>query len=247
MTAPLFLVSPGSLAGLQPGSEVTVQGAEAHHAVAVMRVRIGEQVFVCDGAGTRALADVTGVDRHTVHALCRVVETQPPPDPRVVLLQALAKGDRDEQAIEAATELGVDVVVPWQAERSVVQWRDERAERGRRKWESIVLAASKQARRFRVPEVRPLARRQDVAELLAGARLAIELHENAGMPLGGLALPQTGDVVVVVGPEGGISPEELTAFDAAGGRQVRLGREVLRASSAGPAGLAVLNAAGRWR
>jgi 16S rRNA (uracil1498-N3)-methyltransferase len=164
-----------------------------------------------------------------------------------VLVQALAKGDRDEQAIEAATELGVDEVVPWQAARSIVIWRGERAARSLRKWESVVLAATKQSRRARVPQVSQPANQAAVIRRIESAALALVLHEEAERPLAGIELPTSGDVVLIVGPEGGIAPDELTAFGAAGAVAVRLGPHVLRSSSAGPAALAVLSAAGRWR
>jgi len=247
LSANLFLADPGSLDGLEPGAVVEVGGAEGHHAVSVVRLALGESVYVGDGDGTRALAEVVGVERSLLRARVVSVETEPAAAAAYTLVQALAKGDRDEQAIEAATELGVDRIVPWQAARSVVQWRAERAERGRRKWESVVVAASKQSRRFRVPQVSELARSRDVEGLLAGAALGIVLHEEARMPLARLELPADGDIVVVVGPEGGISPAELTAFETAGAVAVRLGREVLRSGSAGPAALAALNTLSRWR
>ena len=155
--------------------------------------------------------------------------------------------DVSEQAIEAATELGVDEVVPWQAERSVVIWRGERAARSRRKWESIILAATKQSRRTRVPLVDEPADQQAVIRRIEEATLALVLHEEARLSLAALELPPSGDVVLIVGPEGGISPSELIAFVDAGAVAVRLGPNVLRSSSAGPAALAVMSAAGRWR
>jgi len=164
-----------------------------------------------------------------------------------VLIQALAKGDRGEQAIEAATELGVDEVVPWQAARSIVVWRGERAGRSLRKWESVVLAAAKQSRRTRVPLVNGPANQAAVIQRIEAAALALVLHEEAAQPLAGLALPPSGEVVLIVGPEGGVAPEELDAFVAAGAVAVQLGPNVLRSSSAGPAALAVMCAAGRWR
>jgi 16S rRNA (uracil1498-N3)-methyltransferase len=163
------------------------------------------------------------------------------------LVQALAKGDRDERAIEAATDLGVDEVVPWQAARSIVLWRGERAARSVRKWESVVLAATKQSRRTRVPLVSSPANQAAVIRLIEHAALALVLHEEAVRPLAGIELPLAGDVLLVVGPEGGIAPEELSAFTAAGAVVVRLGPGVLRSSTAGPAALAVISAAGRWR
>ena len=173
-----------------------------------------------------------------------------PPAPRLVLVQALAKGGRDELAIETATELGVDAVVPWQSARSVVVWSGERGERSRRKWGTTVRAAAKQARRAIVPQVRPTLTTAQLAASASAAAAVLVLHEAAGTPLTSVPLPEAGtdgEVLVVVGPEGGISDAELEALASAGGVPVRLGPHVLRSSSAGPAALAVLSARlGRW-
>ena len=247
MTAPLFFVDAALLDGAGVGATVRLTGPEGRHAATVRRIGVGEQVLLADGTGTRATAVVQDAGRDELTLRLEAVEVVAAPDPRFVLVQALAKGDRDEQAVESATELGVDEVVPWQAERSIVIWRGERAAKAHRKWQSVVLAAAKQSRRPTVPTVAPAADRRAVVDLVGRASLALVLHEDAGTPLAGVALPADGDVVLVVGPEGGISPEELAAFEEAGAVAVRLGDSVLRSSSAGPAALAVLSAAGRWR
>ena len=172
-------------------------------------------------------------------------------------MQALAKGDRDEQAIEAATELGVDAVLPWQSERSIVRWRAEKAAKGQAKWRAVVTSAAKQSRRSRIPRVLDAADSKSLTARLAGVDLVLVLHEEADMPLSralvtsgrGDAVPEAGirSVAVVVGPEGGISPAELEALRGVGAVAVRLGPHVLRSSTAGPAALAVLNQLlGRW-
>ena len=247
MTAPLFFVSADQLVGAAQGSLVVLDGPEGHHGATVKRMAVGEQVLLTDGAGYRVGAVVESVGAGELHLRLHTVTQEPPPDPRFVLIQALSKGDRDEQAIEAATEVGVDEVVPWQAARSVVIWRGERATRSRGKWESVVLAAAKQARRARVPKVGEPANVGAVTRRIERATLALVLHEEAQLPLAGVGLPPSGDVLLIVGPEGGVAPEELSAFVAAGAMAVRLGPNVLRSSSAGPAALAVLSAAGRWR
>jgi 16S rRNA (uracil1498-N3)-methyltransferase len=190
---------------------------------------------------------VESVGAGTLRLRLQAITLERQPDPRLVLVQALAKGDRDEQAIEAATELGVDEVVPWQAARSIVIWRGERAVRSLRKWESVVLAAAKQSRRSRVPVVSDPAGLAALTARIETSALSLVLHEDARLPLAGLALPESGEVLVIVGPEGGVAPDELSAFVAAGAVPVRLGLNVLRSSSAGPAALAVLSAAERWR
>jgi 16S rRNA (uracil1498-N3)-methyltransferase len=247
MTAPLFFVAADRLAGVAQGSVIVLDGPEGRHAATVRRIGVGEQVLLGDGAGLSAEAVVQSVGPGELHLRLLAISQESQPDPRFVLVQALAKGDRDEQAIEAATELGVDEVVPWQASRSIVIWRPDRAARSLRKWESIVLAASKQSRRTRVPLVSQPANQQAVIQRIGVAALALVLHEDAELAVAGLELPPSGDVLLIVGPEGGISPDELNAFVGAGAVAVRLGRGVLRSSSAGPAALAVMSAAGRWR
>ena len=242
----MFLVDGPRWAAARVGDEVEVSGAEGRHAATVVRIRAGETVLL-GGDGRRAEALVTQAGREGFTAAVVALQDEPAADPRFVLVQALAKGGRDEQAVETATELGVDEVVPWQAARSVVAWRGaEREAKGRRRWEAVAAAAAKQSRRWRTPVVAPVAGMPDVLARLRSAALAVVLHEGAQTPLGAVDLPDRGEVVVVVGPEGGLTDEELRAFEAAGARSVRLGPLVLRSSTAGPAALAVLSARRRW-
>lgn len=249
MTAPLFLVPVGSLDADDEGGPRTLRldGPEGRHAADVQRIGVGEEVLVSDGRGRAASCTVTGADPGVLQLSVDSLWTVAEPQPRLVLVQALAKGDRDLMAVEAATELDVDEVVPWQADRSIVRWRAERAQKAHRKWEQIVRAATKQSRRVRVPVVADLASRAELVARVSESALTLVLHEQAEEPLAQVDLPEQGEVLVVVGPEGGIAPEELTALTTVGARPVRLGRTVLRASSAGPAALAVLNARARWQ
>ena len=247
MTLPLFLVEPDRLAGVHVGATLVLDGPEGRHAATVRRIAAGESVLLSDGRGLRVTAEVTGAGRGELDLVVTAVEPEPEPATRFVLVQALAKADRDEQAVESATELGVDEVVPWQAGRSVVVWRGERGARARRKWEAVVTAAAKQSRRSRVPVVAEPVGAAALLDRVRRSTLALVLHEGATTPLAGHGIPEEGEVLLVVGPEGGITPEELTALQGAGAVPVRLGPQVLRSSSAGPAALAVLSAAARWR
>ena len=247
MTLPLHLLPTDALAGRGVGDVVVLDGPEGRHAATVRRTRVGEHLLLTDGGGLRIEAEVVSVGSGTLDLRVVSVTSDPEPSPRLVLVQALAKNDRDDQAIEAATECGVDEVVPWQASRSVVQWRGERGDKAWRKWDAVLVAATKQSRRTRRPVLAPAATSAQLSARIGAAAAAFVLHEDARMPLAGVTLPASGDVVVVVGPEGGISPEELAVFEAAGGVAVRLGNTVLRSSSAGPAALAVLSAMSRWR
>lgn len=237
-----FLVDDALTAG--PGDVVTLSGAEAHHAAVVRRVRVGESVTVGDGRGAwlEGAVEAASPKQVTVRIVTR--RDRERPARRVVLVQALAKGDRDELAVQAATELGVDEIVPWQAARSVSRWDAAKAAKGVARWASIVREASKQAHRAWVPEVTaPVT----TAQLAARAGSLLVLDPTAETPLSQVTLDTASDVVLVVGPEGGITPEELAAFAAAGATAVRLGDTVLRTSTAGPAALSVVSARlGRW-
>jgi 16S rRNA (uracil1498-N3)-methyltransferase len=187
-----------------------------------------------------------GKDRLVVAELTDVRE-EPPGRPRITVVQALPKGDRGELAVETMTEVGVDAIVPWAAARCITQWKGERGLKALAKWRATAREAGKQSRRVRFPEVADAATTRQVAALLAGADFAAVLHESGEIPLATAELPASGEIVLVVGPEGGVSPEELEAFARAGARPYRLGPSVLRTSTAGTAATAVLLArTGRW-
>jgi 16S rRNA (uracil1498-N3)-methyltransferase len=246
MSLPFHLVP--SLAGVRAGTEVTVEGDEAHHAVAVRRLRVGERVVLTDGAGTAVLGPVASTGKRVFAVTVEEVSTREPAQPALVVVQAVPKGDRGELSVEVLTEIGVAEVVPWAAARSVAVWKGERAAKSLARWRSTAREAAKQARRTWFPQVAELARTADVAGLVAGADLAVVLHEEATASLAGLDVPATGRVVLVVGPEGGLSEEEVATFVAAGAVAVRMGAEVLRTSTAGvAAAAALLSRTPRWR
>ena len=245
MSLPVHLVP--ALDGASPGSSVRVEGDEAHHAVAVRRLRVGERLVLTDGHGTSVTGEVAATGKRVLDVTVLDVRRTPAPEPAVTVVQALPKGDRGELAVEVLTEVGVARVVPWAAARSVATWKGERAEKSLARWRTTAREAAKQARRPWFPEVSPLASTAEVAALVGSASLAVVLHEEAEVPLAGLAVPATGPVVVVVGPEGGIAPEELAVLADAGAVPVRLGTEVLRTSTAGVAAVAaLLSRTPRW-
>ena len=244
MSAPLFLVE-----ALPAGSSCTLDGPEGHHAATVQRLRVGESLILADGRGGSATAEVVAVGRGTVDLTITGRVTVAAADPRLVVVQGIAKGDRGELAVQAMTEIGVDEIVPWAAARSVVQWRGDRGFKARDKWMSTAREAAKQARRPWLPIVAgdPDCSTKQVAARLGGAAAAFVLHEEATSRLSTAELPAAGEIVLVVGPEGGIGDAERDAFVAAGAAPVRLGRVVLRTSTAGVAALAVLSARlDRW-
>ncbi len=245
MSLPVHVVE--TLAGVGTGDVVEVTGDEAHHAVAVRRLQVGEGVILTDGAGTSALGEVASTGKRVFTVTVSSVSSSERTRPSFTVVQALPKGERGELAVEVLTEIGVDVIVPWAASRSVAVWRGERAAKSLAKWRSTAREAAKQARRSWFPEVVELASTTDVVERLRAADRAVVLHEEATASLASVELPSDGSIVVVVGPEGGLTPEEIARFDEAGAMTVRLGSEVLRTSTAGVAAVAaLLSRTERW-
>jgi 16S rRNA (uracil1498-N3)-methyltransferase len=235
--ASLYLNS--GLEDASPGTSIGLDGDEAKHAVTVARTRVGERLAIGNGRGLVVGGVVTGLDPFCVEI--EDVRRESAPDPQLWLVQALAKGDRDELAVQAATELGVSGVIPWAAERSVTRWEGAKLEKGRARWEAIVREASKQSIRAWVPEVGALVGLKQISGVV------FVLDPTAALALSAAPLPTEGRILLVVGPEGGISPRELELLEQGGAVRVRLGSEILRTSTAGPAAIAVLNARlGRW-
>jgi 16S rRNA (uracil1498-N3)-methyltransferase len=260
-TPPVFLADT---AELERGS-ITLTGAEGRHAATVRRLSAGERADVTDGAGTIAECTVTRAGPGVIELAVLSKRTIPAAEPRIVVVQAIPKGDRGELAVEIMTEVGVDEVIAWQAERSVARWRGDsaargdgvgRGDRGGRadragkalaRWQATAREAAKQSRRAWIPEVTGPERTPAVARRVAGAGLAVLLDPGAEAAFGNLAMPHQGEIVVIVGPEGGVSPAETDALTGAGAVTARLGPTVLRTSSAGAVAAALaLAGSGRW-
>jgi 16S rRNA (uracil1498-N3)-methyltransferase len=240
---PVFLADRAAL-----GSDVVLlSGAEGRHAATVRRLRPGERADVTDGAGLVAECVVAGPAEGGLELIVQARHEVPRPDPAITVVQAIPKGDRGELAVEEMTEVGVDRIVPWAAARCVPVWQGARGERSLARWRLTAREAAKQSRRAWIPDVPGLAGTADVARLVAGAACAIVLEPGADASLSHLRLPGSGDLLVVVGPEGGITPEENAAFLAAGATGCRLGPTVLRTSTAGTVAAAILlTRSGRW-
>lgn len=239
MSDPVFLVD--AVPGL---GAFVLDGPEGHHAADVQRLRPGETLTLADGDGVTAHARVTATERGLLRLEILEHASEPAPDPRLTVAQALPKGDRGELAVQMLTEIGVDEVIPWAASRSITQWKGPRGEKARGKWAATAREAAKQARRARLPRIAELHTTRQLTERLNRSAQVLLLHEEAERPMSEVALAETGEIALVVGPEGGVAPDELAALDA---DPVRLGPTVLRTSTAGPAALAVLQARlGRW-
>ena len=229
------------------GEVIELTGDEGRHAVSVKRTGVGEQIELVDGHGTRAVITVTGVSgKDRLVGVVDCVASEPAPRPTVTVIQALPKAARSELTVDLLTQAGADVIVPWQAGRSVANW-GKKQDKGLAKWRAAARAAAKQARRSRIPEITPVADQAAVVALIQAAPLALMLHEDATGKITDQPVAQVDSVVLIIGPEGGISPAELDAFTTAGAHPVRLGPEVLRTASAGMVALAALGAVtDRW-
>ena len=229
------------------GKVIELTGDEGRHAVSVKRTSVGEQIELADGHGTRAVITVTGVSgKDRLVGVVDCVASEPAPRPTVTVVQALPKAARSELTVDLLTQAGADVIVPWQAGRSVANW-GKKQDKGLAKWRAAARAAAKQSRRSRIPEITPVVDQAAVAALIQAAPLALMLHEDATGKITDQPVAQVDSVVLIIGPEGGISPAELDAFTAAGAHPVRLGPEVLRTASAGMVALAALGAVtDRW-
>lgn len=253
--AHLYLCEELDASELTPGAIVEIVGDEARHATRVSRLRLGERTMIGDGQGTAAEGPVVQSDKGRMTIQVDTVYREAHPTVTLTLVQALAKGDRAERAVEQATEFGVDRIIPWEAARSVSRWngsgRGDKATRGVAKWQRVAREAAKQSMRLWVPVIQEPLTTQELSELAAPDTQILVLHPDGDDSLrewASTALPPAiTEVLVVIGPEGGLSAEELETLGSAGAQILRLGSPVLRTSSAGPAALAVLNVAlERW-
>lgn len=247
MTEPVFLTDPASAADAASARSLVLAGREGHHAADVRRLRRGEAVDVVDGEGLRLQCTVREVDRGQV--VLDVVDAwhEPAPTPRLTVAQALVKHDAADRALSSMTEVGVDEVLPWSAERSIVTWDDTRVPRALARWRAAVAEAAKQSRRAWVPRVPEPATTLGLSERVRAADLALLLDRDAPAPLAGVAVDDASDILVVVGPEGGLTPRETALLTESGALPVHLGPTVLRSATAGAVAAAVLlSRSQRW-
>lgn len=232
MTLPLFLGALGD--PLPPaGGVLRLDGGEGRHAAIVRRIRAGEEIIVSDGRGLGVRCRTVAADKQGLDLAVLEHLASPPPERRIVAVQGLAKADRSELAVEMLTEVGVSEIRPWQAGRSIVKWQGERGEKARAKWQATAREAAKQSRRLTVPEVGATLTTRALATFLRDADLALVLHEEARESLADVALPATGTVALIVGPEGGIDADECAQLTGAGAQLVCISDGVLRTSTAG--------------
>jgi 16S rRNA (uracil1498-N3)-methyltransferase len=229
MTAAEFLVNPGEIS--KDTKTFTLDGDEGRHAATVKRMREGEVIHLCDGQGSRVVATVVKVHKQSLDLNLDQFTFEEAPEPRFVVVQALAKGERAELAVEMLTEVGADAIIPWRAEHSIGKW--DSIDKGLEKWRRTSRESAKQSRRAWIPEISNLQTTAQVCEMMSQAQSVFVLHESADQALAACAIREQGTIMIVVGPEGGISPDELVAFSNAGARIVHMGASVMRTSTAG--------------
>lgn len=222
------------------GSLVELDGPEGKHAVQVRRMRQGEAIQLSDGKGLRVRGTVAELAGSTLKLEVTEVIKEELPSRQITLVQALAKGDRDELAIQAVTELGAMGIIPWQASRSISRWDGPKIAKGQARWQQIVSEAAKQSLRAYTPEVKNIADTKELAGLVSSYDLVLVLDTSATQGVAEIGIPSSGTIALIVGPEGGIEQSELDALQAAGAKLVSLGANVLRTSTAGPALIAAL-------
>jgi 16S rRNA (uracil1498-N3)-methyltransferase len=240
---PVFLSDQAALAA----DTVVLDGPEGRHAATVRRLAVGERADLTDGAGLVAECVVTAAGAGTLELSVLARRSEPRPDPALVVAQALPKGDHGPLAVDLMTEGGVDTIVPWAAQRCVTRWEGARSERALARWRAAAMQAAKQSRRAWLPEVTAAVSTSQLAGRVATAALAVLLDPAGPVALSRMDLPGSGDILVIVGPEGGVSPEETAQLTRAGAVAARLGPTVLRTSSAGLVAAAIVaSRSGRW-
>ena len=245
MVEPLFRIELNSTPAV--GQTVTLTGPEAKHAGAVRRMRIGEAIQLSNGQGLRVRGQVSSLSPgHVDIEVSELIQEELPPI-QIHLAQALAKGDRDELAVQAATELGVFGVIPWQAERSISRWDGPKATKGQERWQTIVNEAAKQSLRVFEPAVSGPKTTKELIASIQEFDAVLVLDPTAEVGFTSKSLPVSGRVLLIVGPEGGITESELSLFESAGASRVHLGQSILRTSTAGLAAISALMAtSGSW-
>ncbi|WP_405135359.1 16S rRNA (uracil(1498)-N(3))-methyltransferase [Nocardia sp. NBC_01388] len=234
----------------EPGATAVLDGPEGRHAATVRRIRVGEPITLSDGHGILADSEVIAAqkDRLELKVLDRRVAA--PATPQVTVVQALPKSDRSELAVELMTEAGADAIVPWQASRCVSNW-ENKAHKAVEKWRATAKAAARQSRRAYIPDVADLHSTRDLVALVreakSGGAIVAALHESGAGRFTELSFEDVAEVVLIVGPEGGLDDSELKALAEAGADIVLLGPTVLRTSTAAAVALGALGAlTPRW-
>ena len=229
---------------INDGSTQTLDKDDAHHAIKVLRLKLGEVIKISDGVKKWVSGSIIEISKKELTISISERGDFEEKKPELVLVQAVTKSERNKEMLELAIEAGVDRIIPWQAERSISKWQSDSAQ----KWEIGIKEACKQARQVRLPKLMPMLTTAGVVQLLSKDARIIVFHESASEKFAQLQLTESlASIYLVIGPEGGISQSELSIFENGGSKIVRLGETVLRSAHAGFAAIsAVQTKLGRW-
>jgi len=219
----------------QIGSLYEFDSEDSHHAVRVLRMAAGDTFMLADGSGAWSQVKAFAVKKKSMEVEVIATGFQEALPTTITVVQALPKSDRAKEAIELLTEAGVDRIVPWASSRSIGKASD--------KFSVTAREASKQSRRLRIPEVTDIATTSQICEAIALSDLAIVFHESAEMKLSDcISSHNVAHLLIIIGPEGGITPTEIDEFKAAGAKVALMGRPILRSAHAGIAAVAAISA-----
>ena len=219
----------------QIGQIYEFNNEDANHAVRVLRMTAGETFMLADGSGAWSQVKAFAIKKKSMEVEVMTSGFQEALPTTITVVQALPKSDRAKEAIELLTEAGVDRIVPWVASRSIGKASD--------KFAIIAREASKQSRRFRIPEVTDIATTEQICEAIKLSDLAIAFHESAEVKLSDcISSHNVAHLLIIIGPEGGITLGELDQFKEAGAKIALMGRPVLRSVHAGIAAVAAVSA-----
>lgn len=226
--------------------EFKLSGSEAHHAIKVRRVTEGEIVFITNGEGLVVEAIVLKIESGKSLLLeSKQTQQQNQKKPIIAVAQALAKGDRSDLSVELLTEVGVDEIIPWQANRSVSKW-DEKEDKALEKWIQISRESSKQSRRGIFPKITNVLKSPNLVNIFNKFSKVIVLDPDSPKKIIDQIENNLESYLLVIGPEGGIEKEELDLFKKHHAVDARLGDSILRTSSAGAIGASILMSSTRW-
>ncbi len=221
------------------GSNYELGGDEAAHAIRVLRTQVGQSLALSDGQGAWSIVEVSDVSKKTMNV--KVISTgfEEALPVEFTVAQALTKGDRIKESIELNTAGGADVILLWAAARSIGKATPDLMQ----KLATTAREASKQTRRNRIPFVMGVMDAKRIAAEIPNYDLAVIFHESAQHKLTEVVKPGVKKVLAIIGPEGGITDEELAMFTGAGAQVALMGRPIFRSAHAGMAALSGLNAA----
>jgi 16S rRNA (uracil1498-N3)-methyltransferase len=217
------------------GSEYEFKNDDANHAIRVLRTQVDDQFMLSDGNGAWSKVGATEIKKKSMTVQVLESGFQEPLATKITVVQALPKGDRSKEAIELLTEAGVDRIVPWLATRSIGKTSE--------KFQITAREASKQSRRFRIPEVTGVAQTDQICQAIRLSDLAIVFHESAQTKLSDqITSGSVENLLIIIGPEGGITDQELAVFTEAGAKTALMGRPILRSAHAGLAAVSAVSA-----